>query len=52
MRSNMNDSEVVHHVDYRSKADLRKKELEDLRKRSTVKPHGMFQTHFFFLFPI
>jgi hypothetical protein len=33
---------VIQHVDYRSKADLRKKELEDLRKQSITKSKGRF----------
>ena len=33
---------VIQHVDYRSKTDLRKKELEDLRKQSITKSKGMF----------
>jgi hypothetical protein len=31
---------VYHHVDYKSKADLRRKELEELRKRSLAKAEG------------
>jgi hypothetical protein len=45
---------VYHHVDYKSKADMRRKELEELRKRSLAKAEGtkiddMMQTTFLFL---
>jgi hypothetical protein len=31
---------VCHHVDYKSKTDMRKRELEELRKRSLAKAEG------------
>lgn len=31
---------VWHHVDYKSRADMRRRELEELRKRSLAKAEG------------
>ena len=40
MSGGSNDVSVFHHVDYKSKADMRRRELEELRKRSIANSQG------------